>query len=178
MTNNSKILDALTAESDQSESSTTTEESRIAVHKTYIKGQQFVMNGMPDELLKNWNPQFSMQANPRMTALESGQHEVVLSFHASAQQREKTIFQIQLDQAGLFTLHNVPAKEKEATLLGTCANVLFPYVAVMVNQLLSQAQLPHLYLNPVDFVAFYQQHKKQQKEKLFQPMEEVIGTLQ
>lgn len=155
----------------QPESPFLTEEPRIAVHKIYSKGQQFVVNGVPDELSKHWNPQINVQANPRITLLESGQYEVVLTLNVSAQQLGKSIFQIQLDQAGLFSLQNVPAEQKEIVLYGACSNALFPYVAVMINQALSQAGLPQLYLNPLDFIALYQEHKKQEQEKSTQQVE-------
>lgn len=168
MTDNQKITDAVTT---QNQFGSSAEEPRIAVHKIYTKGQQFIVNGLPDELAKNWNPQLSVQANPRITQLESGQHEVVLSFNLSAQQLGKAIFQIQLDQAGLFTLQDVPAEQKEAALFGACSNALFPYVSVMINQALSQAGLPHLYLNPMDFIALYREHKKQEQEKSVKQVE-------
>jgi len=147
------------------ETMTNKEEPRITVHQMYTKGQQYVINGVPSEISKNWNPQINIQANPRITTLESGQYEVTLTLNLSAQQLGKAVFQIQLDQAGLFSLQNVPADQKETVLYGVCANALFPYAAVMINQALSQAGLPHLYLNPIDFIALYQQHKKQEEEK-------------
>ncbi len=144
---------------------TATNESRITIHKIYTKAQQFIVNGLPDELSKNWSPQLSIQANPRVTPLKSGQHEVVLTLNLSAQQLGKAIFQVQVDQAGLFTLQNVPADQQETALYGACPNVLFSYAAVMVNQALSQAGLPQVYLNPLDFIALYHEHKEQERQK-------------
>lgn len=169
MTDNKKD----TLPKDQSLSTGAAKEGRITVHKIYTKGQQSVVNGLPDELSKNWNPQLSMQANPRVTLLESGQNEVVLTLNISAQQLGKAIFQVQIDQAGLFSLQNVPAEQQETVLYGACSNALFPYAAVMINQTLSQAGLPNVYLNPLDFVALYHAHKKQEEEKLVKPVEVV-----
>ena len=125
---------------------------------------------MPDELSPNWKPEISLQANPQFSLLESGQHEVVLTLKVSAQQSAKSIFQIQLDQAGLFTLQNLPADQQETVVYGVCPNMLFPYAAVAVNQLLSEAGLPHVYLNPLDFVTLYRQHQNQQQKEKLKPL--------
>ncbi|MBA2650080.1 MAG: protein-export chaperone SecB [Legionella sp.] len=139
--------------------STQSQAARIVIHKIYNKGQQFIIDGFTDDLTKNWNPQITLQANPRIQLLESGQYEVILTIHIKAQQIDKMLFQIQLEQAGLFTLQQVAEEQKELVLYGACSNALFPYAAVMVNQILSQAGLPHIYLNPLDFVTLYQQHQ-------------------
>ena len=95
----------------------------------------------------------------------------MLTLQLSAQQAGKAIFQIQIDQAGLFSLQNVSEDQQEVVLYGVCANALFPYVNVILNQTLSQAGLPPLYLNPLDFVKLYHEHKKQEQEEADQTTE-------
>src|SRR4051812_16541614 len=126
MIDNNEIEKTLITD-DQSDFEAVAKEPRVIVHRIYTKGQQFIVNGLPDELSKNWAPQLNMQANPRIALLESHQYEVVLTLNLSAQQSGKAIFQIQLDQAGLFTLQNVSAGHQETALYGACPNVLFPY---------------------------------------------------
>ncbi|MBA2649288.1 MAG: protein-export chaperone SecB [Legionella sp.] len=175
MLDNNKITETLSS-TQESKSTVSNEEPRLTVHKIYNKGLQFVVHGLSDELTKNWNPQISLQANPRIQLLESGQYEVILAIHLSGQQLGKAIFQIQVEQAGLFSLQQVAEEQKDIAIYGACANALFPYAAVMVNQLLSQAGLPHLYLNPMDFIALYKQHQKQAQKQ--EHSVEPIETLQ
>lgn len=140
--------------------------TQIAIHRIYGKNQQFEVKGLPTQLKgTEWNPKINLQANPRFTTLESGQYEVVLALQITMEQSEDISFKVYLEQAGLFTLKNIAADQLETVLYGVCPNMLFTYAGVTLNQLLSNAGFPPVYLAPLDFIALYRQHQKDQQGK-------------
>jgi preprotein translocase subunit SecB len=140
--------------------------TQIAIHRIYGKNQQFEVKGLPTQLQgAEWNPKIGLQANPRFITLASDQHEVVLAMQITLEQPETISFKVYLEQAGLFTLQNIPADQRETVLYGVCPNMLFNYAGVTLNQLLSNAGFPPVYLAPLDFIALYRQHQKEQQEK-------------
>lgn len=144
----------------------------VGVKHIYLKSQQFVVAGQPEDLSKDWRPELSLQANPRYIEQSNNQYEVIVTLNLSAQQNGKMLFQWQVDQAGLFILENMAVEQREMVLYGVCPNALFPYIGVGLNQLLSQAGLPPLYLNPLDFVQLYRQHQTEQMNKAQQELSE------
>lgn len=140
--------------------------TQIAIHRIYNKNHGFEIKGLPTQLKDStWDPTLNLQANPRFTALESDQYEVVVALQITGQQSEDISFQVYLEQAGLFTLKNISAEQRETVLYGVCPNVMFPYVGVTLNQILANAGFPPVYLAPLDFIKLYQQHQKDQQEK-------------
>lgn len=140
--------------------------SQIIIHRIYGKNQQFEVKGLPTQLKgAEWNPKIGLQANPHFTTLASDQHEVVLAMQITLEQSDAISFKVYLEQAGLFTLQNIPADQRETVLYGVCPNMLFTYAGVTLNQLLSNPGFPPVYLAPLDFIALYRQHHQQNQQE-------------
>jgi preprotein translocase subunit SecB len=85
---------------------------------------------------------------------------------------DKSLFLIELEYAGLFSIKNVEKEEqKEQILLIYCPNIIFPFAKRVIADVTRDASFQPLMINPIDFAALYMQQKKQQeaeKEKLTQ----------
>lgn len=166
----------MTNETTQNETSTQTD-VQVMIHRIYGKNQQFEVKGLPSQLqAQTWNPKMNFQANPRFTTVATDQHEVVLAMQITAEQSSDIQFKVFLEQAGLFTLKNIAADQLDTFLYGVCSNLLFPYAGVTLNQLLSNAGFPPVYLAPIDFIALYQQHKKEEQQKKQETVVETISV--
>ena len=77
-------------------------------------------------------------------------------------QGEKTAFLIDVTQAGIFTLKNVPEEGIEMVLAITCPNILFPYAREAISDLVVKAGFSSVLLNPINFEALYMQQKEDQ----------------
>ncbi|HMA10853.1 MAG TPA: protein-export chaperone SecB, partial [Steroidobacteraceae bacterium] len=82
-------------------------------------------------------------------------HEVVLTVTVSAKQNDKTLFLVEVKQAGAFLMQNLSADDTKRAIASICPAVLFPYARSMVSQLVSQGGFPQLLLPPVNFDALY-----------------------
>ena len=70
-------------------------------------------------------------------------------------------YQAELGYAGIFTLANVPQNAIEPVLLAECPRLLFPFGRSMLAGLVREAGFPPLLLQPIDFVAFWQNKRQQ-----------------
>jgi len=82
-------------------------------------------------------------------------------------QDKKTLFLCELVYGGFVTL-KAPETHIEPLLLIEIPHLLFPYARAIIGNLVREAGLPSLQINPIDFAALYrarlaQQHQEQQK---------------
>lgn len=139
-------------------------EPRVNIQQMMSKRHSFAVQGLPEDHRQTWPPQVDFQANPQYRDLTQNRYEVTLNVRLQAKHQDKVVFELQLDQAGLFILENISAEQKDRVLYGACPNLLFPTVGVLLNLFLSQAGLPPVYLAPLDFMVLYHQHLQRQKE--------------
>jgi preprotein translocase subunit SecB len=104
----------------------------------------------------NWKPQINLDLATNSNVIQGDLHEVVLTVTVSAKQNDKTLFLVEVKQAGAFLMQNIPAEEAKRAIASICPGILFPYARAVVSQLVSQGGFPQLLLPPVNFEALYQ----------------------
>ena len=77
---------------------------------------------------------------------------------------DKTAFLVEVTQAGIFAIRNVPDENLEIILGVTCPNILFPYAREAVSDMVTRAGFAPVLLNPINFEALFAQQKMQQTE--------------
>jgi len=97
-------------------------------------------------------------------SVEEGQFEVVVMATVTAKIGEKVMFLIEVKQAGIFQIRNVPAGELEPILAVTCPNILFPYLREVASDVAVRGGFAPVLLNPINFEALYQQQRQQQAQ--------------
>jgi preprotein translocase subunit SecB len=102
-----------------------------------------------------WNPQIGLDLNTTVNIVEGDLREVVLTVTVSAKQGERTVFLIEVKQAGAFVMQNLGPEEFKRAAGVICPGVLFPYVRSTVSNLVSQGGFPQLLLPPVNFEALF-----------------------
>jgi preprotein translocase subunit SecB len=81
--------------------------------------------------------------------------EVVLhvSVHALAGQR--TMFLVELEQAGTFLISGFPPDEVRTIIGIACPNTLFPYARESITSTVQRGGFSQILLQPIDFTALY-----------------------
>ena len=74
---------------------------------------------------------------------------------------DKTAFLIEVTQAGIFALRNIPEENLEMIIAITCPNILFPYAREAISDLVIKAGFAPVLLNPINFEMLYMQQKQQ-----------------
>jgi preprotein translocase subunit SecB len=103
----------------------------------------------------NWQPQINLDLATNSTPINGELREVVLTVTVSAKQNDKTLFLVEVKQAGAFLMQNLSEDDTKRAIASICPGVLFPYARAMVSQLVSQGGFPQLLLPPVNFDALY-----------------------
>jgi preprotein translocase subunit SecB len=103
----------------------------------------------------NWQPQINLDLATTSNPIQGDIREVVLTVTVSAKQNDKTLFLVEVKQAGAFLMQNLSDEDSKRAIASICPGVLFPYARSMVSQLVSQGGFPQLLLPPVNFDALY-----------------------
>ena len=135
--------------------STSTDASVVlALQNVYLKDCSYESPNGP-RIEGNWNPQINLDLQTSSTALGPEVREVVLTVTVSAKHGDATIFLVEVKQAGLFVIRNLPEVDLKRAISTVCPGVLFPYARAAVSQLVSQGGFPQFLLPPVNFEALY-----------------------
>jgi preprotein translocase subunit SecB len=126
----------------------------LALQNVYLKDCSYESPNGP-RIDGNWNPQINLDLQTSSTALGPEVREVVLTVTVSAKHGDATIFLVEVKQAGLFVIRNLPEPDLKRAVSTVCPGVLFPYARAAVSQLVSQGGFPQFLLPPVNFEALY-----------------------
>ena len=126
----------------------------LVLQNVYLKDCSYEAPQGP-RLEGNWNPQINLDLQSNSRVLNADLCEVVLTVTVSAKQGDATIFLVEVKQAGLFVIRNLPEPDLKRAISTVCPGVLFPYARAAVSQLVSQGGFPQFLLPPVNFEALY-----------------------
>ncbi len=138
----------------------------LQVNAQYIKDLSFEAPSMPKALLSLKQPP-EIKINVDVAAKkadENDHYEVDLTIKLQAENTEdkKTLFLCELVYGGLVTL-KAPKEHVEPLLLIEIPHLLFPYARAIIGNLVREAGLPSLQINPIDFAALYRMRLAQKK---------------
>ena len=131
------------------------------MEKIYVKDISLEIPHAPQIFLERDNPQIDVQLHNQAGSFEQDLFEVVVTATVTARIGEKVMFLIEVKQAGVFRVHNVPTRELEQIMAVMCPNILFPYLREVVSDVSVRAGFASVLLNPINFDALYQQQKLQ-----------------
>ena len=132
----------------------------LALQNVYLKDCSYEAPSGP-RLDGNWNPQINLDLHTAAAGLSPELTEVVLTVTVSAKQNEATIFLVEVKQAGIFLLRNLPEVDAKRAISSVCPTVLFPYARAAVSYLVTQGGFPQFLLPPVNFDALYAANQAQ-----------------
>ena len=142
-------------------------EKRLSVAKVYVKDFSFESPQTPAIFnTQEWSPNTNLNLRSSHTPVSDSLHEVVLTLTVDAKGKEddKTIFLIELQQAGLFEISGYDKEEMGVVIGSFCPGVLFPYARETIASTIQKGGFPEFVLQPINFDALYQQSLQQQTE--------------
>ncbi len=146
----------------------------FSIEKIYVKDLSLEVPGAPQVFMQAEEPQLEIQLEQRSQRVGDALFEVTLVATVAAKHGEKTLFLVEVLQAGVFQIRNV-ADADLALILGTvCPNVLFPYARETVSDIVNRAGFPPVLLAPVNFDAIYQQRVAQNTAQSGGPRIEIV----
>ncbi|NMP16171.1 protein-export chaperone SecB [Thalassotalea sp. Y01] len=128
---------------------------QFAIQRIYTKDVSFETPASPAVFQKEWQPEIKLDLDTRSTQLAEGTYEVILALTVTAKLDEEVAFLCEVQQAGIFSVANMPEPQLAHTLGSFCPNTLFPYARETVASLVSRGTFPQLNLAPVNFDALF-----------------------
>ena len=146
------------------ENSEQDQQPAFGIEKIYLKDLSLEIPNAPQIFIQREAPQVSIELGNTTSMIEEGVFEVVITVTVTSKIEDKTVFLVEVAQAGIFQVRNVPAENLEMIAGVTCPNILFPYARQTVSDLVTRAGFPPVLLNPINFEALYAQQKQQQAQ--------------
>jgi preprotein translocase subunit SecB len=139
-----------------------TQARQFNLGRIYVKDVSFEAPNTPEVFTEQpANPDIQLNLRTTQRNLPNGFVEVVLHVSAHAKAGEKTVFLIEVEQAGAFQVVGYTPDETRAIIGIACPNTLFPYAREVVSSLAQHGGFPPLYLQPIDFASLYAQQANQ-----------------
>lgn len=135
----------------------------FSIEKIYVRDLSLEVPNAPQVFMSNDAPQLDVQLSQGVQSVDGALFEVTLKVTVTAKAGDKTVFLVEVAQAGIFQIRNVPQAELDPILGMVCPNVLFPYARETISDTVNRAGFPPVLLAPVNFEALYQQRMAEQQ---------------
>jgi preprotein translocase subunit SecB len=137
----------------------------FSIEKIYVKDVSLEIPHAPQIFTDRTQPQVSIELSNLAQQVEENVFEVAIKVTVTSKIADKTVFLVEVTQAGIFQIRNVPAENMEMIVGITCPNILFPYLRESVSDLVVRAGFQPVLLNPINFEALFAQQKQQEAEQ-------------
>jgi len=145
------------------EAAPTAEQPQFAIQRVYTKDVSFETPNSPAIFQKEWKPEIKLDLDTRSNKLADDTYEVVLAVTVTATVEGQTAFLAEVQQAGIFTIGNLPEAQLAHTIGAFCPTTLFPYARETVASLVNRGSFPQFNLSPVNFEALFASYVQQRQ---------------
>ena len=139
----------------------------IVINAQYIKDLSFEAPAAPGvfQIMQQKAPDINVSVNVDSNVFEKNVYEIVLTIAAHATINEETVFLLELEYGGVFTLNCEPESINPLAYI-ECPRLLFPFARAILSNTTREGGFPPLMLGTVDFVSMYQRETdKHETEK-------------
>jgi len=126
------------------------------IEKLYVKDLSLEVPNAPAVFLEQDTPTVGIELGTQAAQIGEGFYEVALTVTVTSKAgEEKTVYLVEVVQAGIFQIRNVPQEDIEPVLMIGCPNILFPYAREAVSDAITRAGFQPVLLAPVNFEGLY-----------------------
>ncbi len=136
----------------------------FSVKKIYTRDISFENPNAPQSFTTAENsPKIELNLGVQNRQVSEDHWEVSLkvSVQAKDSESDNVIFEVEVEQAGLFMLQHIPEEHLPVVLGVDCPAIIFPYTRQIISQLTVDGGFIPLLLDPFNFGAAYQSSQEQ-----------------
>jgi len=140
-------------------------QAQFRVLAQYTKDFSFENPNAPQSISQQQQqPTINVQINVNPKQLSNTDFEVELKLEGKAEVGTSTLFAFDLSYAGVFHLQGIPPDNVGPLIMIECPRILFPFAREIIAAAVVSGGFPPLLLDPIDFVALYQQKTAQTQQ--------------
>ena len=134
------------------------------IQRIYMKDASLEIPNAPQIFLETEAPNVEVQLDVANALVLEGIHEVTVTVTVTTRVKEQVAFLVEVKQAGIFEIRDVPADQMEPILGIVSPNIIYPYLRANLSDLITRTGFPPIHLTEINFEAFYTQRKAAQAD--------------
>ena len=132
-------------------------EKQLLLQKIYIKDFSFESPRAPEIFGTNVSPKTQISIKSTAKELTPDTQEVTLTLTLEAKDQDKTLFMVEIEQAGLFRIQGYSEEEQRMLIGSYCPGTLYPFAREAIADVITRGGFPQLLLQPINFDGLYAQ---------------------
>jgi preprotein translocase subunit SecB len=129
------------------------------IQRVYLKEASLEQPNSPGILLEQEQPSVDIQLGVEAGQAADGVYEVSVTATVTTKIKDKTVFLVEVKQAGIFEIRNLPQDQMNAIMGIACPQIVYPYLRGNVADLVTRAGFPPVHLAEINFQAMYEQQQ-------------------
>ncbi len=150
---------------DENNTQANAQNPQFMLQRIYLKDMSFEAPQGVEAFKQQWNPKIGQDLNTTSTRIDENHYEVVLKITVNVAMEDKTIFLVEVHQAGLFLVKDIQGPALAQLLNTMCPQILFPYAREAIDNCALKGSFPALALPPINFDALFARAIAQQQER-------------
>ncbi|MCY7307509.1 MAG: protein-export chaperone SecB [Rhodoferax sp.] len=131
------------------------------IQRVYLKESSLEQPNSPAILLEKEQPSVDIQLGVEANAAADGVFEVCVTATVHTKISDKTVFLVEVKQAGIFEIRNLNEEQMGPIMGIACPQIVYPYLRANVADLIQRSGFPPVHLSEINFQAMYEQQRAQ-----------------
>ncbi len=132
------------------------------IQRVYLKEASLEQPNSPAILLVQEQPTVDIQLGVNAAPVGDNVFEVTVTATVQTKIQDKTVFLVEVTQAGIFEIRNLPPEQMGPIMGIACPQIVYPYLRGNVADLIQRAGFPPVHLSEINFQAMYEQQQAAQ----------------
>lgn len=137
------------------------QEPVFQIQRVYLKEASLEQPNSPAILLEQEQPTVDIQLGVQADPVSEGIFEVSVTATVHTKIKDKTVFLVEVKQAGIFEVRNLPQEQMGPIMGIACPQIVYPYLRGNVADMIQRAGFPPVHLSEINFQAMYEQQQSQ-----------------
>jgi preprotein translocase subunit SecB len=133
------------------------------IQRIYLKEASLEQPNSPGIFVQTEQPGVEIHMGVEAQPVVEGVFEVALTATLQAASNDKTVFLVEVKQAGIFEIRNLPDDQMGPVLSVSCPQIIYPYLRSNVADMVQRAGFPPVHLSEINFQSMYEQNRLQQE---------------
>jgi preprotein translocase subunit SecB len=129
------------------------------IQRVYLKGMSLEQPDTPTIVNPDEDVRLEVSFSTKVNQISEDFWEVTVTFTVQPKAKDKTIFLVEISQAGIFEISNLSDQNMGQLLHITCPEIIFSYLRSNMGDVILRAGHTPVHLPNVDFQAMYEQQQ-------------------